>query len=214
MWLGVARHGFAGRGTARRGMARVQGRSSGRLWHVRLMSKILIPAPRVPMVGANGQISAVWYQFFAQFLQGLADSPAAGVDAASIAKWDVAFAWGNHAAAGYVQTEEDPVFAASAAAAITASNVTNWDAAYSWGNHALAGYLTAAPAETDPVFAASHAADLTLAPAVADAAASAVAPSAAYAQAEAVQTVADLNATITKLNALLASLRAAGVLAP
>ena len=44
--------------------------------------------------------------------------------------WDTAFAWGNHAAAGYAD----------------GTNESNWDTAFSWGDHAAAGYLTS---ETD-----------------------------------------------------------------
>ncbi|MBL9134507.1 MAG: DUF2793 domain-containing protein [Verrucomicrobiales bacterium] len=54
---------------------------------------------------------------------------------------DTAYAWGNHAAQGYLQTESDPVFAASAAAQVTSGRLSNWNTAYGWGNHAAAGYL-------------------------------------------------------------------------
>ena len=46
----------------------------------------------------------------------------------SIANWDAAHGWGNHASAGYLVA--------------TAQDKTNWNAAYGWGNHASAGYLT------------------------------------------------------------------------
>lgn len=52
-----------------------------------------------------------------------------------------------------VQTETDPVFAASAAYGIAAGDITNWDTAYSWGDHASAGYLTSYT-ETDPIVGA------------------------------------------------------------
>ena len=46
----------------------------------------------------------------------------------SIANWDAAHGWGNHASAGYLVA--------------TAQDKTNWNTAYGWGNHASAGYLT------------------------------------------------------------------------
>ena len=46
----------------------------------------------------------------------------------SIANWDAAHGWGNHASAGYLVA--------------TSSDKTNWNTAYGWGNHASAGYLT------------------------------------------------------------------------
>lgn len=55
-----------------------------------------------------------------------------------------AYGWGDHALAGYLTVETDPVFLASPAAAIVAADVTNWNLAFGWGDHALAGYLTAA----------------------------------------------------------------------
>jgi len=62
--------------------------------------------------------------------------------------WNTAFGWGNHALAGYLTSESDPVFSASVAFGITSGNITNWNTAYSWGNHsglyqALDGDLTA-----------------------------------------------------------------------
>lgn len=65
-----------------------------------------------------------------------------GVVAASSTLWDTAYAWGDHAAAGYLSEENDPVFGASEAADIDAADISGWNAAYSWGNHATAGYLT------------------------------------------------------------------------
>lgn len=55
---------------------------------------------------------------------------------------DSAYGWGNHALAGYLTTESDPVFTAHVAYGITNTKISNWDAAYGWGNHASAGYLT------------------------------------------------------------------------
>jgi hypothetical protein len=67
--------------------------------------------------------------------------------------------WGDHALAGYLTAETDPVFAASDAAAVTAVKIGNWDTAYGWGDHAAAGYATGTPvyAETDPIFSATNA---------------------------------------------------------
>jgi hypothetical protein len=72
------------------------------------------------------------------------------ITATQISNWDVAFSWGNHAAAGYLTsfTETDPTVPAHVKA-ITTTNISNWNAAYSWGNHAAAGYLTSFT-ETDP----------------------------------------------------------------
>lgn len=66
------------------------------------------------------------------------------------ANWNTAYGWGNHASAGYLTVESDPVYSASSWFTTT-NNSGDWDTAYSWGDHALAGYLTA---ETDPVFTA------------------------------------------------------------
>jgi len=64
----------------------------------------------------------------------------------SIANWDAAHGWGNHASEGYLVA--------------TSTDKTNWNTAYGWGDHAQAGYLTSYT-ETDPVFAASEAAAIT-----------------------------------------------------
>ena len=74
-------------------------------------------------------------------------STASGITAGNILNWNNAFAWGNHALAGYLTsfTETDPVYGASSWAT-TANNSGNWDTAYTWGNHALAGYITASSA--------------------------------------------------------------------
>jgi len=88
----------------------------------------------------------------------------------NISNWDMAYSWGNHANAGYLQTETDPIFTASAAHGITALDILNWgnaysnmhthsnkstldgindsfvsqwNSAYGWGNHASAGYAKA-----------------------------------------------------------------------
>ena len=68
---------------------------------------------------------------------------------ASQTNWDTAYGWGDHAAAGYLTSEADPVFVASPAYGITNTQISNWDTAYGWGDHAVAGYLTSYT-ETDP----------------------------------------------------------------
>ena len=77
-----------------------------------------------------------------------------------LSDYDTAFGWGNHASAGYLTSETDPVFSASAASGILSSNISNWDTAYGWGDHSTAGYLTSYT-ETDPVFSASAAVGIT-----------------------------------------------------
>lgn len=49
---------------------------------------------------------------------------------ADVTNWNTAYGWGNHASAGYLTTETDPVFAASAAYSITSTDTDNWDSAY------------------------------------------------------------------------------------
>lgn len=56
---------------------------------------------------------------------------------------------------GFLETETDPIFAASPASGITAGNITNWNTAFGWGNHATAGYLTSYT-ETDPIWTAAE----------------------------------------------------------
>ena len=75
-----------------------------------------------------------------------------------IINWDEAYSWGNHADAGYLTTELDPIFTSSPAATITVTDIARWNEAsansgmtdeeramlneaYGWGNHAEAGYL-------------------------------------------------------------------------
>ena len=75
---------------------------------------------------------------------------AAGVaTAAQGANADTALSWGNHATAGYLTSETDPVFTASPANGILAGDITNWNTAHGWGDHSTAGYLTSFT-ETDP----------------------------------------------------------------
>jgi hypothetical protein len=59
--------------------------------------------------------------------------------AAQGTKADTAYSWGNHASAGYLTSETDPIYTASSWYTTT-NNSTNWNTAYSWGNHASAGY--------------------------------------------------------------------------
>ncbi len=87
-----------------------------------------------------------------------ADAGPAGISPAQLASWNAAASWGDHAAAGYLRAEVDPVFGASPAAGITGAKVSTWDTAAAWGNHGAAGYLRN---EADPVFGASPAAGIT-----------------------------------------------------
>ena len=59
-----------------------------------------------------------------------------------IPNWDTAYGWGNHANAGYLTSESDPVFTGSPAFGIVSEDIVNWNTAYGWGDHADAGYLT------------------------------------------------------------------------
>lgn len=47
-------------------------------------------------------------------------------------QWNTAFGWGDHAVAGYLSAETDPVFSASTAFGITSTNTANWQAGYDW----------------------------------------------------------------------------------
>ena len=60
-----------------------------------------------------------------------------------LSNYDTAYGWGDHANAGYLTSETDPVFSAHVASNILQTNINNWNTAYSWGNHASIGYLTA-----------------------------------------------------------------------
>ena len=57
--------------------------------------------------------------------------------------YDTAYGWGDHAQAGYLTSETDPVFSAHVASNILQSNINNWNDAHAWGNHAAMGYLIA-----------------------------------------------------------------------
>ena len=86
---------------------------------------------------------------------------------AGSANWNAAFAWGNHASAGYQVAGaphdgdiEGSVFGDDSTLLVDAVNniipssvvsgteATNWNTAYSWGDHSVAGYLTSVPAQT------------------------------------------------------------------
>ena len=75
-----------------------------------------------------------------------------------ITNWDEAYGWGDHALAGYLTQELDPIFTSSPAATITYADIEKWNEqsagggmtdeeramlneAHGWGNHAEAGYL-------------------------------------------------------------------------
>ena len=66
------------------------------------------------------------------------ESAISGLNASN---WNTAFAWGNHASAGYITAETDPVFTAHPTSNITTTKIGQWDSAYGWGNHAVQGYL-------------------------------------------------------------------------
>ena len=97
------------------------------------------------------------------------NSPAFNISTLDISKWNTAYSWGNHTAAGYITAnsvdtltnksgnismwtndvgylteyiETDPIFIGSPAYTITNLDISNWDTAFSWGNHADVGYLT------------------------------------------------------------------------
>ncbi|MFA6434209.1 MAG: hypothetical protein WCW52_05890, partial [Elusimicrobiales bacterium] len=81
------------------------------------------------------------------------------ITVSSMTNWNNAFAWGNHANAGYLTgyTETDPTFTASTAFGITASSSTAWNLTAS-----SAAYWNAAlRTETDPLFTASTAFGIT-----------------------------------------------------
>lgn len=80
------------------------------------------------------------------------------ISSVAVGNWNAAYSWGNHAEAGYLTSETDPVFTASDAYGITSTDISNWNTAYGWGDHSAVGYLTS---ESDPVFTASDAAGIT-----------------------------------------------------
>jgi len=66
--------------------------------------------------------------------------------------WNLAYSWGNHALAGYIISESDPLFFNSPAYNITNINISNWNTAYSWGNHADEGYIDSESDPTVPLY--------------------------------------------------------------
>lgn len=75
-------------------------------------------------------------------------------------QWDTAYSWGNHASAGYLTVESDPVFVAHAANGITSTNISNWNTAYGWGNHALGGYALQTALDATNISTGTIAADV------------------------------------------------------
>ncbi|MCD4769241.1 MAG: tail fiber domain-containing protein [Bacteroidales bacterium] len=57
-----------------------------------------------------------------------------------VTNWNTAYGWGDHAGAGYLTGESDPVFFHSDAYPITTSGISRWDLAYGWGDHGSVGY--------------------------------------------------------------------------
>ncbi len=57
--------------------------------------------------------------------------------------WDAAYAWGDHASIGYLESfdETDPIFSASDVASVSSGDISDWEAAYSWGDHSSEGYI-------------------------------------------------------------------------
>jgi hypothetical protein len=80
--------------------------------------------------------------------------PANGITNTNISNWNTAYGWGNHAVAGYLTSESDPIYTASSWYSTT-NNSSNWDSAFSWGNHALAGYLVSTGSYSNPSWLAS-----------------------------------------------------------
>lgn len=78
------------------------------------------------------------------------DDSVSGITAGDIANWNAAYGWGDHAGAGYLTSETDPVYTASSWFGTT-NNSGNWNTAFGWGNHAGAGYLTSLPSHTHPL---------------------------------------------------------------
>lgn len=80
-----------------------------------------------------------------------------GAPADDVARWNEAYAWGDHAAAAYVAVETDPAFSASSVSKTTLADIARWDAAHGWGDHGAAGYLAS---EVDPAYQSSAAATI------------------------------------------------------
>ena len=101
------------------------------------------PASRLEVAGTVHSTSG-GFKFPDGTLQATA---ATGITPTDITNWNSAYSWGDHALAGYLTAEMDPVYTGSAAAGIAAGDITNWNAAFGWGNHLAQGYLTS---ESDP----------------------------------------------------------------
>lgn len=74
--------------------------------------------------------------------------------------WDTAYGWGNHAVAGYLTVESDPIFTAHVSNGITSTNISNWNTAYGWGNHASGGYASQVSLNATNVSTGTIAADV------------------------------------------------------
>ncbi len=87
-------------------------------------------------------------------------SPAAGIEAAHISIWNLAYSWGDHSEEGYITdyvVTEGDVTQHEAAINITESQITDFGTYYLASNPA--GYISNAE-ETDPLFSASAAAGI------------------------------------------------------
>ena len=63
------------------------------------------------------------------------------------AEWDAAYSWGDHALAGYLTVEVDPIFSASAAVGIMSGDITNWNTAYAHSQLIVGNPHQVTPAE-------------------------------------------------------------------
>ena len=107
------------------------------------------PLPSVTVAAAGGASLSYnsangLFTYTPPDLSSFATTTALSTAVANSGNWDIAYGWGDHAAAGYLTsyTETDPIFGASVAAGITNTNVTNWNTAYGWGDHSTQGYIT------------------------------------------------------------------------
>ena len=87
-----------------------------------------------------------------------------------ITNWDEAYSWGDHALAGYLTQELDPIFTEFPMTTITVQDIAKWNEAsadgggmtdaeremlneaHGWGNHAEAGYIK----PNDTIFGGSY----------------------------------------------------------
>lgn len=77
---------------------------------------------------------------------GISTSNISDISSGQVTNWDNAYAWGDHASAGYLADTDfssDGIMARVAAGTYgtITDNSTNWNTAYGWGNHASAGYV-------------------------------------------------------------------------